>query len=538
MSLSSASVSARSARLGALGIALALIAAELPVVSLLYQHEFVFTCRDAAPAWFCAFAGRIVPRALGVLAGLTLFALARRHAVSALLETPGPRRAGLMLNAAGFALALAPWLLRLNDDSSAAMVAGAAVAWTVGGLLTAAGLALTIAPPRAWRALLARHGATLGALLAVGLALPELADELQPLWRIEAVAAATFSAVVGALSWLGYVVQAIPDTKVIGADGFFVAVGPQCSGVEGFMLISVFLALHMALFRRELRFPHVLALFPIGLGLSFLFNILRITLILVIGLEGRGELAVGAFHSHAGWLAFTALSILLILASRGVPAFARAAARGDGGDGVAPPAFFSDPAVGRILPFIAFMGTALLASTLSATPSLLYPWRALAMGGVLALFWPMLRALPWRIDPLAAAAGGAVAAMWIATAPAGGAPAPYGALAGGALAVWIAARIVGAALFVPIIEELFFRDYLMSRIAPSGKPWPMIAAVAITTTLFALLHDRWIAAAIAGLVFAGLVWRSRNVADAILAHGVANGLIAIFAAVTGAWHIL
>jgi membrane protease YdiL (CAAX protease family) len=66
----------------------------------------------------------------------------------------------------------------------------------------------------------------------------------------------------------------------------------------------------------------------------------------------------------------------------------------------------------------------------------------------------------------------------------------------------------------------------------------MIAAVVISTALFALLHDRWIVAAIAGLVFAGLAWRSRNITDAILAHGVANGLIALFAFATGAWHIL
>lgn len=534
MSLSSTSASSRTLRLGALGIVLGLIVAELLIISLLYQHDFVFTCRDAAPAWFCGFAGRIVPRALGVMAGLALFVLARRDALRTLLDAPGPRRAGLILNGAGFALVLAPWLLRLNDDSAAMTVAAASVSWAVGGVLTVGGLALILAPLSAWRVLWGRHGLALGVLFAVGLALPELADRLQPLWRVEAVTDATFSAVVAALSWLGYAVQSFPSEKIIGTDGFFVAVGPQCSGVEGFMLITVFLTLYMALFRRELRFPHVLALFPIGLVLSFLFNILRITLLLVIGIEGQPELAVGAFHSHAGWLAFTTLSILLILASRSVSVFMR--------DEVSQasltlPPYFRDPAVTRILPFIVFMASALLASTLSTEPSLLYPWRALAMGAVLALFWPMLRALPWRIDPLALGAGVVIAVMWIFVAPDTG-DAPYGALAGGALALWLVARILGTTLFVPIIEELFFRDYLMSRIAPAGKGWPMAAAVVITTALFALLHDRWIVAAIAGLIFAGLVWRSRNITDAILAHGVANGLIALFAFATGAWHIL
>jgi hypothetical protein len=509
------------------------VVVELVAISLLYQQGFDFTCRDAAPAWFCAFAGRIVPRVLGILAALVLFVIARRAALATLLAQPGSRGTGLALNLAGFVLILLPWF-GLSDASGSAAVTAAALSWSLGGVLATVGVALYIAPLPAWTTLFRDHGVVLAVLLAVGLGLPELSDQLQPLWRIEAVTEVTFAATLWLLGFFGYVVQAVPAQKLIGTEDFYVAVGPQCSGVEGFVLITVFLALYIGLFRRELRFPQVLLLFPLGLALSWAFNVLRISVLLMIGLEGHGELAIGAFHSHAGWLTFTMLSLLLILASRAVPWFMRR----DGSVTTATlPPFFRDPAVMRILPFIVFMASALLASTLSQSPGELYLWRALAMAAGLALVWEGLRALPWRIDALSVGAGVAIAALWIMTGPAT-ADAPYGTLTGTAFAIWLVARIIGTTLLVPVIEELFFRDYLISRIAPSGRGVAMIVAVAVSTAAFAALHDRWIVAALAGLVFAALVWRSRNVTDAILAHATANGLIAVFALVTGAWQIL
>lgn len=527
-------ISANSAgRVAVLGLLAMMLAAELLAISLLYQHGFDFTCRAVAPVWFCALAGRIVPRVLAVLAVLAIFVVARRSYVASLLAEPGAVGAGLALNLAGFALILAPWF-GVGDKSAPAVVAAAALSWSMGGLLAAAGAALFVAPWSAWRKLISGNAVALTVLLAIGFTLPELSDQLQPLWRIEAITDVTFFATLWVLGLLGYVVSALPAEKIIGTDAFAVAVGPQCSGVEGFMLITVFLALYMGLFRKDLRFPHALVLFPVGLLLSWVFNVFRISLLLVIGFEGQPDLAIGAFHSHAGWLSFTLLSLLLIMTSRAVPWLRRDA--GAERTLTLPP-FLSDPAVVRILPFIVFMASALLASTWSQSPGELYLWRALAMGAALALVWPALRNLAWRLDLLSVAVGLAIAALWIVTGPESG-DAPYGSLTGAAFLLWLVARIVGTTVFVPVIEELFFRDYLISRIAPSGRGIMLGVALVVSTAAFAALHDRWIVAAIAGALFAALVWRSRNVTDAIVAHATANGVIALFALITGAWHIL
>lgn len=518
-----------------------LVVIQLLAISLLYQHNFEFTCRDLAPDEFCAFASRIVPRTLGVLAAFGIFTMAFGAIVRETLSTPGPMRIGLGLSLGGFALALAPWFF-LNDAASPALVLAGGTAWLLGAALAALGIGLILAPWATWRGLIAQKGVVLGMLLAAGLALPELSDLVQPLWRADWVTEITFHAVLWVLDAVGYATEAYPEDKVIGILGtsalenFFVAVGPQCSGVEGFALISMFLTVYLLLFRKSLAFPNALLLFPIGILLSWAFNVLRISALLSLGFEVSPELAIGGFHSHAGWLAFTTLSVGLILVARHVAVFNKAEALT-----AAPaplPPFFSDPVVAKVLPFAIFMLSALLASTFSETPSLLYPFRALAMALALALFWQVLRDLLWRLDPLSLASGVAIGVAWIATSPAAEGPPPFGALTGGMLALWFLSRVIGTAVLVPIIEELLFRGYLLERLAPAGKGVRMVIAILISAGLFALLHDRWLAAGLAGIVFGALVYRSGNITDAIVSHAGANATIAAWALAMGAWHII
>ena len=61
----------------------------------------------------------------------------------------------------------------------------------------------------------------------------------------------------------------------------------------------------------------------------------------------------------------------------------------------------------------------------------------------------------------------------------------------------------------------------------------------MTAALFAVLHDRWLEALVAGLLFSWLAARSGGrITDAILAHGIANGLIFAVALATGRFEII
>ncbi|SIO59711.1 exosortase E/protease, VPEID-CTERM system [Rhodovulum sp. ES.010] len=203
------------------------------------------------------------------------------------------------------------------------------------------------------------------------------------------------------------------------------------------------------------------------------------------------------------------------------------------------PPLWRDPMAARILPFAVLMLSALVVSTLSTAPGALYPLRTALLGAVVALFWPIYRALDWRLDPVALGAGAAIGAMWcVIPVPAGDAAPPYGTLAGAALVGWYLARGLGTVLLVPLVEELFFRDYLEGKLRlGQGRAWAVAAAL-VSASAFAALHDRWAEALVAGLVFSWVCRRRGRIGDAVLAHAVANAVVYGVAVTTGNLQII
>jgi uncharacterized protein len=105
------------------------------------------------------------------------------------------------------------------------------------------------------------------------------------------------------------------------------------------------------------------------------------------------------------------------------------------------------------------------------------------------------------------------------------------------LVAWIALRMAGTILLVPMVEELFFRGYLLERLDQDGKAM-QIVALGVSTGLFAVLHERWVLAAIAGLIYGLLYLRRRAVSDAVLAHLASNAVIAAYALITANWSLI
>ena len=106
--------------------------------------------------------------------------------------------------------------------------------------------------------------------------------------------------------------------------------------------------------------------------------------------------------------------------------------------------------------------------------------------------------------------------------------------------VLIAFRILGAALVVPIMEELFWRSFIQRWI---HRPDFMaldpaqigMRALLIASALFAVEHQQWFAGLIAGLAYGGLYIYTRNLWAPILAHAVTNGALGIYVVMTGRW---
>lgn len=104
----------------------------------------------------------------------------------------------------------------------------------------------------------------------------------------------------------------------------------------------------------------------------------------------------------------------------------------------------------------------------------------------------------------------------------------------------IAIRLIGASLVVPVMEELFWRSFLMRylinpdfRTVPVGTfTWFSFLGVAV---LFGLEHDKIVVGIIAGLIYGLLLIRQKNLKGVIVAHGVTNLGLGIYVLVTGNW---
>jgi uncharacterized protein len=105
---------------------------------------------------------------------------------------------------------------------------------------------------------------------------------------------------------------------------------------------------------------------------------------------------------------------------------------------------------------------------------------------------------------------------------------------------WLICRWSGSALVVPVIEELFWRSYLMRRLDSadfmSASPARVSAyAIAVSSVLFAVEHQLWLAGLLAGLVYAWLYRRFQVLWVSILAHVTTNAVLGVWVVYTGQW---
>jgi hypothetical protein len=216
----------------------------------------------------------------------------------------------------------------------------------------------------------------------------------------------------------------------------------------------------------------------------------------------------------------------------------------------------SRAAILRVAPFALFMLLLALRGALPADgaldPRWVYAWTVLLVGGVLLWFAREYGEFAAQLLPdaretlLAIAVGVVVFVLWIQLdAPwmrLGEATASFRPVDAQGALQWplIAVRWVGAALLVPVMEELFWRSFLMRWIeSPQFEtvvPQRVGAkAVVLSTFVFMLAHTLWLAAIIAGLAYAWLYVRSGKLWLPVIAHAVTNGVLGVWVVVTGNW---
>ena len=219
------------------------------------------------------------------------------------------------------------------------------------------------------------------------------------------------------------------------------------------------------------------------------------------------------------------------------------------------------PILARVLPFMLFIALLVLDPLLARGIAAFggdarwsYAIRAIAATVALIAFarsYVELRpgSMPGaREAAFAAASGLVVFVMWIALATP---PFVFEALRtgfnarsgdGGLAIALVALRVAGAVLVVPVIEELFWRSFLLRwlerqdflRVAPATAS---LRAILMTSVVFGLEHNEWLAGMLAGAAYALLYARSGRLWVPVIAHATTNAALAAWVIATGSWHL-
>lgn len=205
-----------------------------------------------------------------------------------------------------------------------------------------------------------------------------------------------------------------------------------------------------------------------------------------------------------------------------------------------------------ICPFIVFIALTVLEGFFPGETHFIYLTKTLAVGGLL---WYWRRSYVMDIAPrlsptgyaVAVAAGLLVLPAWIlpeAFFPqlgtgAGFNPHTFG-LPPAAVPALIVMRLGGAVLLVPILEEIFWRSFVLrylvhpnfSKVPLGTFTWFSFISVVV---LFGLEHHRWIQGMIAGAVYTLLVVQQKSLRGPILAHAATNLGLGIYVIMSHNW---
>jgi len=415
--------------------------------------------------------------------------------------------------------------------------------WLTIGAVTLLLWVLCLWPPRVLAGLTRRTGPLLLAAVGVGLTAWMAGLWTETWWEPLRNSTITLVGVLVHAVASDVVVDA--PNLVVGTSRFSVRVLSACAGYEGIGLIWVFVAAYLWLFRDALRFPRAFLLLPLGTAAIWVANALRLTALIAVGTWVSPDVALGGFHAYSGALLFSGVALALGTTASRAGFFAYTV-------DVAPPvepsaraAEETPRAAAYLLPFLMVIGSTMVTGMLAAGEfDAGYPLRVVA---VLATLWALRRAyrpLRWTWSWSAVGYGLVAFAAWMALEPAPQSTPALGtalaALPRSVAGLWLACRVLGAVVTVPIAEELAFRGYLASYLSAAGRarlsPAQGAALACIgSSLLFGVMHSRVLAGTIAGALYFACMRRRGDLGDAVLAHATTNALLAAYVLATGNW---
>jgi uncharacterized protein len=209
----------------------------------------------------------------------------------------------------------------------------------------------------------------------------------------------------------------------------------------------------------------------------------------------------------------------------------------------------------QIMPFVApFFVFALFLSIQGFFPDqhyLLYPVVTVLVAGLLAYYWRRLPPLQPAFPLMSVLVGVVGVILWVGLDPylvRYDQPLigrnPFQLYPASEAWVLFGFRLAGIAICVPIMEELFWRGFLMRYVikedfttVPLGTYQPL--SFWVTTAFFAAVHGaEWPLAVIVGILYGFWFVRTKSLGSIMVAHGVTNFLMTLYCLITHDWHFL
>ena len=335
---------------------------------------------------------------------------------------------------------------------------------------------------------------------------------------------------------------------MFGTNRFVVEIWPGCSGYEGMALMIALLATYCFLQRDQLRLNRALWIIPLASLAMFVLNGIRIAVLIAIGHFYSPQLALDGFHVVGGWLNL----LIVLVASLGILNVF--------------PYFLKNPLLPKVqrgedvpflLPLIVLMVIGLFDQIFTANFDWLYPIPILCSALVIFYYRSYLLRLIEKPSFTTLVIGVLVFLLWVWLVPVDIAKSELfmNELTSAPLEIallWIVCRVIGAVLIVPIAEELAFRGFALPHLTVwlnnlldknilfnlSPHYMALIGtalSLALTSILFGILHSDFLAGSLAGVGFGIAYLLRRKLIDAIMAHVVTNGLLAIYVILFGYW---
>ena len=212
--------------------------------------------------------------------------------------------------------------------------------------------------------------------------------------------------------------------------------------------------------------------------------------------------------------------------------------------------FANSPTVARVAPFVVFLLlTFCQGKFFAGSEYWLYLAKILVGAWLIWEMRPFVTEMRWAVSWEAVVVGIVVCVIWVGLdefypkfGKAGAVWNPRAQFGEVTVAAWmfVIVRIVGSALVVPPLEEVFYRSFLYRYIAKTDFQSVRLGYFAwmpflATAAVFGLAHHEWFAGILCGMAYQWLVIRKQRLGDAMTAHAITNFLLGLWVVWKGAW---